>query len=70
MNDASQKYAEVAEDTSRITGYKMAEESGIQAKEEDEDDDVRARLAQIAEEELGETEEVESHKKKSSLFSH
>jgi len=36
----------------------MAEESGMQAKEEEQEDDVRARLAQVAEEELGETEEV------------
>jgi len=55
MNDASQKDAEVAEDTSRISGYKMAQESGMHAKEEE---DVCARLAQVAEEELGETEEV------------
>jgi len=36
----------------------MAEESGMQAKEEEQEKDVRARLAQVAEEELGETEEV------------
>ena len=70
MNDASQKDAEVAEDTSRITGYKMAEESGMQANEEEEEHDVCTRLAQVAEEELGETEEVESHRKASSLFLH
>ena len=46
----------------------MSEESGMQAKEEEQEDDVRARLAQVAEEELGETEEVESHRKASSSF--
>ena len=46
----------------------MAEESGMQAKEKEQEEDVRARLAQVAEEELGETEEVESHRKPSSSF--
>ena len=40
-------------------------EIGMQAKDEEQEDDVRARLHQLAEEELGETEKVESHRKQS-----
>ena len=43
----------------------MAEIGIMQAKEEEKEDDVRARLDQLAEEELGETEEVESLRKQS-----
>ena len=53
----------IRKDTSRI----MAE-SGIQAKEKEQEDAVRGKLEQLAEEELGETEEVESHKKQSLCF--
>ena len=38
-------------------------ESGLEAKEEEQEESVRAELEQLAQEELGETKEVESLKK-------
>ena len=43
-------------------------ESGMEAKEEEQEESVRAELEQLAQEELGETKEVESLKKICAVF--